>query len=182
MIFRHVVIKARFLHESLAADRAHLPPVPRVYPLVEAQRGPPQKRFLAEPTVIVPLCFVLELVLVHTLEAERLVIAKIALVFLAHHMKVVHVLPQLDLAVENALASVTIDAIVYVVLAELMHRERGRGHKALRASRTLELRYLIVLRFDVVTERAVFVVAIAAVRADNGGSVARIVVGADAEF
>lgn len=115
VVLCHVIVQTRFLHERLAAHLAHFPPVSRVDPLVQVQGRLPQERLLAEPALVILHRLVLELMLVHTFEAKRFVLAKLAFVPLAHHVEVVYVLSELHFRVENPFASVAFESIVNVV-------------------------------------------------------------------
>lgn len=83
MVLRHVVIQTGLLHERLPAYPANFPSVSSMYPLVQIQGRFPQERLLTKPAVVVLNRLMFILMLVHTFEAEGLVFAKLALIFLA---------------------------------------------------------------------------------------------------
>lgn len=149
MILGHVIVQTGFLHESLAADGTHFPPVPRVNPLVEIQRRLPKERLSAELAVVILDRPMFKLMLVQTFETEGLVVAKITLVLLTEHVEVVDMFTQLNFSVESAFACVTFESVVDVVLLKLVDCEWSLRHELFRAVLAHKAGYLVVFGFNV---------------------------------
>lgn len=113
--------------------------------------------------------------LVHTLEAEGLVITKITLIPLSEHVEVIYVFSQLDFRVERSFASFAVVPLVYIVVFELVYREWGVGHEALHTVRASEPRYFVVFGLDVKSQRAHFVVLLVASTASVSVPVASVI-------